>query len=317
MSGRATKQRKNIVPILAALLSLAGTACAADIHDYRGPIIDAHAHIRFGETDGLMPNQPVGTDMLLKLDRAAGVTTSALIVIARKGEPEKTREQNDRVMAAAGAGRSFYPVVSVHPGDGEAALAELERVAKLGAKEVKLHPNTQNFDVADPEVGTVVQKCGELGLVVLFDSYKPWDSDEMGKLLLLAVRHPKTKLVLAHMGFSHFREAVSFAVLRKLGMGDNVWFDISAIVSTYVGSPVESELVWTLRKVGTDRVLFGSDWPVYSPAEAVEAVRHLGLTGAEQKQIFHDNAVRLLGVAGPAPEGAAIGSPGGSAEAVP
>jgi uncharacterized protein len=179
----------------------------------------------------------------------------------------------------------------------------LERVAKLGAKEVKLHPNTQNFDVADPAVDAVVQKCGDLGLVVLFDSYKPWDSDELGKLLLLAIRHPETKLVLAHMGLSHFRDAISFAVIRKLGMGDNVWFDISAIVTTYAGSPVQSELVWTLRKVGTDRVLFGSDWPIYSPAEAVEAVRHLGLTVVEQKQVFYDNAVRLLGLAVSMPEG--------------
>jgi uncharacterized protein len=93
-------------------------ASAANVGDYRGPIIDAHAHIRLGKTDGLMPNQPVGDDALLKLDQAAGVTMSALIVIARKGEPEKTREQNDKVMAMAGAGHRFYPVVSVHPGDG-------------------------------------------------------------------------------------------------------------------------------------------------------------------------------------------------------
>jgi predicted TIM-barrel fold metal-dependent hydrolase len=79
-------------------------------------------------------------------------------------------------------------------------------------------------------------------------------------------------------------------------MADNVWFDISAIANTYVGSPVQAELVWTIRKVGTDRILFGSDWPVYTPAETANAVRHLGFTYAEQKQIFHDNAARLLGL---------------------
>jgi predicted TIM-barrel fold metal-dependent hydrolase len=98
------------------------------------------------------------------------------------------------------------------------------------------------------------------------------------------------------MGFTHFREAVSFELVRRLGMADNVWFDISAIANTYVGSPVQAELVWTIRKVGTDRILFGSDWPVYTPAETANAVRHLGFTYAEQKQIFHDNAARLLGL---------------------
>ena len=279
------------------LLSM-GSAKAADSKGYTGPIIDAHAHIRLGDHDGIdgvTPPHPLGTEALRKVDQSAGVKISALIVIARKGEPDKTRAQNDAVMAiAAASGGRFYPVVSVHPADGEAALTELERVAKLGAKEVKLHPNTQNFDVADADVGAVVEKCGDLGLAVLFDSYKPWDASEMGKLLLVAVQHPKTKLVLAHMGFTHFREAVAFELIRRLDMAGNVWFDLSAIANTYAGSPVQGELVWTIRKVGTDRVLFGSDWPVYTPAETIRAVRQLGFTKAEQQQIFHDNAARLF-----------------------
>ena len=269
----------------------------AHTQTYKGPIIDAHAHLRLTEADGLTPAQPIGTDAIRTVDDTAGVSKSALIVIARQGQTEKTRQQNDAVLAAAAAAPNrFYSVVSVHPADKQAAFDELDRVAKLGAKEVKLHPNTQNFDVSDPDVGTVVEKCGELNLVVLFDSYKPWDASEMGKFLLLAVQHPKTKIVLAHMGFSYFREAVSFELIRRLGMADNVWFDISAIAATYAGSPVQPELVWTMRKVGTNHILFGSDWPVYTPDEAIKAVRSLGLTADEQKQIFHDNAAQLLGL---------------------
>jgi uncharacterized protein len=287
--------RKHPCAFTIALLTITLTSFAQTTKQYSGPIIDAHAHLRLGEADGLTPTQPIGTKAIGTLDEAAGITQSALIVIARQGQPEKTRQQNDAVLAAAAAspGR-FYPVVSVHPADKQVAYDELERVAKLGAKEVKLHPNTQNFDVSDPDVGAVVEKCGELNLVVLFDSYKPWDPSEMGKFLLLAVQHPKTKIVLAHMGFSYFREAVSFALIRRLGMADNVWFDVSAIATTYAGSPVQPELVWTLRKVGIDRIIFGSDWPVYTPAEALQAVRILGLTEAEQKQVLHDNIVHLL-----------------------
>ena len=287
--------RKHLCAVTTAFLCATLQAHAQATQEYKGPIIDAHAHLRLGEADGLTPTQPIGTDALRTLDTTAGVAKSALIVIARQGQPEKTRQQNDAVLAAAAASPNrFYAVVSVHPADKQAALDELDRVAKLGAKEVKLHPNTQNFDVSDPDVGTVVEKCGELNLVVLFDSYKPWDASEMGKFLLLAVQHPKTKIVLAHMGFSHFREAVSFAVIQRLGMANNVWFDISAIAPTYVGSPVQPEFVWTMRKVGINHIIFGSDWPVYTPAEAISAVRNLGLTEAEQKQVFHDNVADLL-----------------------
>ena len=298
-SYEAKTMKHALIAALAIFLS-AGAASAAPAKQYTGPIIDTHAHIRLDDDDGIsgaIPPHPLGTDALRKLDDDAGVVESALIVIARKDQMERTRTQNDAVLASAAAsGGRFYAVVSVHPADGPAALLELERVAKLGAKEVKLHPNTQNFDVTDPPVGAVVEKCGELGMAVLFDSYKPWDASEMGKLLLLAVQHPKTKLVLAHMGFTHFREAVSFELIRRLGMAENVWFDISAIANTYAGSPVQDELVWTIRKVGTDRVLFGTDWPVYTPAQTVKAVRQMKFTYAEQKQIFHDNAARLFGL---------------------
>jgi hypothetical protein len=285
--------------ILALLTLVSMSAQAATTAPYKGPIIDTHAHLRLSATDlpeGL--KQPIGTDALLKLDDAAGVTKSALLVMARKGQIEATKAQNDAVIAAAAAtpGR-FFPAVSVHPDDGDAAIAELERVAKLGAKLVKMHPNTQNFDVADPAVSAVAAACGRLGLIMLFDSYKPWDPAEMGKFVVLSVNNPNAKFILAHMGFSLFRETITFATLRKLRGGDsNVWFDISAVGTTYAGSPLQSEFVWTMRQLGTDHILFGSDWPFDSPADAIAAVRKLHLTTKEQQQVLHDNAVALLGL---------------------
>ena len=277
----------------AALIAAAAQADAG----YHGPIIDAHAHIRFTDDDALKPDQGKGTAPIAAIDDEAGVTQSALIVIARAGQMDKTRAQNDAVIAAAKAGNGrFYPVASVHPADSANAMAELDRMAAAGVKVIKLHPNTQNFDVADPAVAAVVQHCGEKGLIVLFDSYKPWDLSEMGKFLVLAVKHPQTKLILAHMGFSTFREAVMYAQLPKLGMAQNVYFDLSAIAAIYANSPVQPELVWTIRKVGVDHFLFGSDWPVDTPAVAEKAVRDLGFTANEQKMIFHDNAAKLIGL---------------------
>src|SRR5262249_16732927 len=152
-----------VVVSLATLALSASRVLAAD--QYSGPIIDTHAHIRLGEDGALLPEQPIGTEALQKLDDEAGVKLSALIVIARKGQLEKTRAQNDAVLdIAQRAPTRFFAIVSVHPADGDDALKELERVAKRGAKVVKLHPNTQNFDVADPEVAKVAQRCGELGL---------------------------------------------------------------------------------------------------------------------------------------------------------
>lgn len=265
-------------------------------------IIDTHAHIRLADDDAASSDQPIGTEALQRLDDEAGVTQSALIVMARRGDLEHTRAQNDAVIAAAAASNGrFYPIASVHPLDGDAALAELQRVRDLGVRVIKLHPNTQNFDVSDPAVAALAQRAGELGLILLFDSYKPWDASEIGKFLLLAVQNPQTKFILAHMGFAQFRETAVFGELDRLGLPTNVWFDLSAIAMTYADSPIEPELVWTIRHIGTDRFLFGSDWPVYTPAEAADAIRRLDLTPEERTQIFHDNAAALLALDAPTP----------------
>ncbi|MGY4396122.1 putative TIM-barrel fold metal-dependent hydrolase [Sphingomonas sp. UYAg733] len=282
--------------VIAAAAALQSVSASAKTTDYSGPIIDAHAHLRLGEKDALSKTHPIGTDALRKLDDQTGVSMSALIVIAKRGQIAETRKANDAVIAAAaGAGR-FYAVPSVHPLDGADAFKELDRLAGLGVREIKLHPNTQNFDVGDPAVAALVEHAGNLNLVLLFDSYKPWDTSEVGKFLLLAAQFPKTRLVLAHMGFSQFRETIAFATLQKIGMGGNVWFDLSAIGTAYVDSPMKPELLWTIRQIGISQFLFGSDWPVDTPAAAVAAIRHFGFTPAEQRAVFHDNAARLLGL---------------------
>jgi uncharacterized protein len=276
-------------------LLFAMSAQAANAAHYDGPIIDMHAHYRYGDRPSVAPGHAAGTEALLKLDDAADVVQSALIVIASKGNVQDTSAQNDAVLKAAkeSDGR-FFPIVSVHPHDGSLALEELERVAKLGARVVKLHPNTQNFDVADPLVGAVVERCGSLGLIVLFDSFKPWDADQPGKFLKLALEHQRTRMILAHLGYSQFRQFLAFGMLSKLGIEPNVWFDISAIATSFADSPLEAEFVFTLRQLGLKRVLFGSDWPIETPATAADAVRRLGLSEQEEALIFHANAAALL-----------------------
>ena len=62
----------------------------------------------------------------------------------------------------------------------------------------------------------------------------------------------------------------------------------------FAGSPFAEQLTWVLRRVGTDRVIFGSDFPVDDPLTAARAVAELGFTDAEQAAILHDNAASLL-----------------------
>lgn len=292
-----------IIPAMRLLLIAVLVACgqAPDpIHvspaaapRYRGPIIDFHAHLGTPEQSGVIDG-PQGD--LLSLDDEAGVTRSALIVIAKKGDPAATRKANDELIAKTTASNGrFFPAASVHPLDGKDALDELARLAARGVRVIKLHPRAQNFDVGGPEVAAVAAKAGELGLVLLFDSYSPTDADEPGKFLMLAITHPTTKFVLAHLGSSRFLEFSIFGMLRKFTYYKrNVWFDLAMTAHVFADSPYEDELVWVTRLIGTDRIVHGSDYPVDSPGHAVADLMRLGYTAEEQQQILHDNAAALL-----------------------
>ena len=213
-----------------------------------------------------------------------------------RGCLDRTRARNDRLLQLAKeSGGFFYPVCSVHPADGRAALEEIDRVAADGAAWLKLHPNTQQFDVADPAVVGVVQKAAEHGLPVLFDAYSPWDADQPGKFVNLATAVPDAKLILAHAHGPGFPQLLVYDIVgRYPGWQRNVWIDISITGPLIASGPFAEHFAWVLRKVGTDRVVFGSDFPLDDPLTAASAVVELGFNDAEQAAILHDNAASLL-----------------------
>jgi uncharacterized protein len=262
---------------------------------YEGAIIDAHTHPMLVPDESIVavPHPP---EAYLSLVKGSQVTRAAAITIARLNCLGRTRARNDRLLQLAeDSGGFFYPVCSVHPADGRAALDEVDRVAAGGAAWLKLHPNTQQFDVADPAVARVVRKATDNGLPVLFDAYSPWDANQPGKFVNLAMAVPDARLILAHAHGPGFPQLLVYDVVgRYPSWQRNVWIDISVTGPMLAGGPFAEQFAWVLRKVGTDRIVFGSDYPIDDPLAAARAVADLGFTDAEQAAILHDNAESLL-----------------------
>ena len=258
------------------------------------PVFDVHVHLRDGETSLREYRDKV---------HAVGLELSGIGAMwfggphqAPQGDLAKIRAGNDKVIALAAAHPDVLPIATVHPYDGDAALAELARVAAAGVKVLKIHAHTQRFDVSDPRVEALARRAGELGITVLMDNANilPGDSE---KLFNLVVRVPKTKFILAHIGGLNFRFWNILALARTAdGFGfDNLYFDISATVLVVADSPVEEEFLWTLRNVGMDHVLLGSDYPQIGLDTTVEAFERLDLTADEKAKIRSGNAMKLFG----------------------
>lgn len=258
-------------------------------------VFDMHVHLRDGAASAAEYEAQLGE---------AGVEPTAYGAMwfggpqqAREGGLERIREGNDSIIALAAANPKVLPIATVHPYDGQAALDELQRVAAEGVKVLKIHAHTQRFDLADPRVQVLVERAGELGMVVLMDNagITPGENEH---LFNLAARTPGTRFVFAHMGALNFRYWNILALARTAdGFGmDNVYFDLSGPLHLAAGSPIEDEFVWTLRNVGIDTVLLGSDHPQMSLVDALEALERLDLDESEKAAIRYGNAQRLFGL---------------------
>jgi uncharacterized protein len=114
----------------------------------------------------------------------------------------------------------------------------------------------------------------------------------------LALKAPRTKFIFAHLGAMNFRfwNILKAARTAEGLFGDNIYFDISAIVVLVADSPIEDEFVWTIRNVGVEHVLLGSDYPQYSLEQNVSALGRLSLDEGEKAKIRYENARALLGL---------------------
>ena len=259
-------------------------------------MIDTHVHLQLDE-QMKMSSQLHDVDHYLRAAAKIDLRAVGVLVMAPPGNLDRARRQNDLVLELSQTGSGpWYAMCSVHPYDGDAALDELERVETAGARGVKLHPNTQDFDVADERVAAVVAKAGELGLPVLFDAYSPFDADQPGKFVRLAMKAKESKIVLAHMHGPRFVELLVYENLARYPWWPaNVWHDLSWAAATWADSPYGAQFSWVCRKVGIDRLLFGSDYPLGDPTEALNALDNLGFSNEEIASIAHHNAVSLLG----------------------
>jgi len=180
--------------------------------------------------------------------------------------------------------------------------AEIESAVKEhGAKGIKLHPVSSRAFPYDRGFWPAYARAQELGIPVLFHSgeaelagYADAQYARPAHFAEVLRSFPKLALILAHLGKGFTGESVALAQKYQ-----NVYFDASAIISASKaeGGLSDAELVALIEKLGTDRVFFGSDWPWFPQAPAIERIKSLKLAEEEKQGILGRNAARVLKIA--------------------
>lgn len=235
----------------------------------------------------------------------AGVDASLVLPVATN--PHQVPHVNDSSarMNELGPEMGIYSLGCIHP-DFDGYREELSRIASLGLKGIKLHPEYQGMDFDDPRYLRILDRCGELGLIVI--SHAGLDVGFPGKdncspaMVLRAIRQVgPVKLVLAHMGgwrqWDQVEELLwetQVSIDTSYALGSIAPLDDGFYAPEQLPLMPEEQFMRMVRKFGAHRVLFGTDSPWTDQAQALKRLRALPLEPWELEAILGGNAQKLL-----------------------
>ena len=163
---------------------------------------------------------------------------------------------------------------------------ELKRIKQLGLVGLKLHPDFQKFQADCPQMDDVYEVLTELKMPVLFHAGDcRYDFSGPRRILNVLKKHPNLTIIAAHFGgYTEWEE--SFEVLA----GNNLYFDTSS--STWkIPMDLANKII---KKHGVDKMLFGSDFPMWNHTDELARFNKLDLTEADKEAVLYKNAKELL-----------------------
>ncbi len=224
---------------------------------------------------------------LLESMRASGIARSLVI-------PHPPIVSSSWVYATAQEHSEFVPVIHVPKGSSGVGAA-IEEGVSAGAVAVKIHPASDGMgpdsvfyreilDLADQHSLPVILHTGCFHSHLIYrgpdfghpEQFESWFSE-----------FPRVPFILAHMNMHEPTSAIDLATRF-----DNLWLETS-------WQPAEA-IAEAVRRVGSERVLFGSDWPLLGANQNIGLQRITECLNADffdwdaAKRILSDNAHSLF-----------------------
>jgi hypothetical protein len=261
-------------------------------------IIDIHTHVfpeqlaaravtSIGDFYDLSMATEAGTvEQLLAINQSCGITYSVVFSTATRLDQV---EPINRFMAECQQHPALIAFGTLHPSMDACAIEQtLDTLFANDLRGIKLHPDFQQFDADAPFMHELCQILQGRLPILLHAGDPRYDHSSPHRIRRLAEQHPGTTFVAAHFGgWSCWPEAI-----EALGRVTNVLVDTSSSLPFMA----REEILDMIAVFGIERILFGSDYPMWRPDDEIRLIRQLGLSAQEAHQIFWANSARLLGL---------------------
>lgn len=257
-------------------------------------MIDFHAHIypekiaqRAVRSVGEFYHIPMdaqGTPEDL-LEQGKEFAVSGYVVHSVAVDENHVQTVNDYIASECEKHKEFYGFGTIHaayPNKTE----ELRRIRELGLHGVKIHPDTQYYNMNDERMDEVYDFLSkeDLPLLIHCGDYR-YDYSHPRRLKDILDRFPDLTVIAAHFGgWSVWDLALEY--LRDT----RCYLDTSSSIAM-LGTVRAEELI---RLYGAERIVFGTDFPMWRLKDELAFFEKMNLTQEEKELIFHQNAEKIL-----------------------
>ncbi len=253
--------------------------------------IDAHTHAFHPKIAGKVLKQlnghynitPKGTGIIDDLlERASKSGIDKVVVHTAATSPDQVTAANDWAIHLNSHYDRVIAFGSMHP-DYPDPESEFRRLEENNIKGLKFHPDFQGFFMDDPKFKSVMELI-EDRFVLMFhvgDKNPPEKNPSCPKkLLALRLDFPKPVIIAAHLGgYLHWEWSLEYLA------GRDIFFDTSSSMP-YIRRDTLKAL---LNRHSKDRILFGSDYPLFDPGEEMKLLKETaGLNDTQMEEILEN-----------------------------
>jgi predicted TIM-barrel fold metal-dependent hydrolase len=180
----------------------------------------------------------------------------------------------------------FIGFCSLHPDLSQDEIdAEIERAKSLGLKGIKLHPDFQQFKLDHKKALDMFEVIGDRLPVLIHTGDVRYKFSSPERLVNVMKQFPKLTCIGAHFGgWSEWENAVN------LLCDTNAYVDTSS--SFYSMDKAKAKEI--IGRYSPDRILFGSDYPMWDSKDEIAFLDSLELDEDLLDKIYSKNLLNLL-----------------------
>ena len=257
--------------------------------------IDVHAHYGDYHRENSPPivNELVSGDAATVVARARQVNVRTTVASPLSGLMPRGRA--DAVAANTEAARvaaetdGLLQYVIAHPLQTETFRQAEEMLAQPQCVGIKIHPEEHVYPIRE-HGEALFELAARHDAIMLAHS---GDANSLpSDFVDFANAWPNVRLILAHLGNGGGAAGDPTLQVRAIQAckHDNVFVDTSSARSIMPGL-----VEWAVKEIGSRRILFGTDSPLYSTAMQRVRIDSADLSEEDKRNILCDNATRLFG----------------------